>query len=132
MKRIHDRFFQFLCALLLSLSATAVGAAQTTAFTFQGRLTDGSDTSPTGSYNIQFAVFNAASGGTQLGSTITVNSVAVAEGIFTVELDFGVAAIINGANKFLEIRVFNPATSAYVTLAPRQRITTAPQASTLR
>src|SRR5205807_10279948 len=43
---------------------------------YQGRLTDGG-TAANGNYDLQFALFDSPSGGTQIGSTQTLNTVAV-------------------------------------------------------
>src|SRR5947209_1521801 len=85
-------------ALLLSASDAS---AQTSSFTYQGRLTDGG-TPANGNYDFQFALFDSLSGGTQIGSTQTISTVSVVNGIFTVTLDFG-AGSFPGANRFLEI-----------------------------
>src|SRR3989442_9881435 len=84
-------------AFLLASSAFA----QTSSVTYQGRLTDGG-AAANGNYDLQFAVFDSLSGGTQIGSTQTLNTVAVTGGVFTVTLDFG-ASSFTGANRFLEI-----------------------------
>src|SRR5213083_899216 len=81
--------------------ASAYVHAQTTSFTYQGRLTD-SGTAANGNYDLQFALFDSVAGGTQVGSTQTINTVAVSNGVFTVSLDFG-ANSFPGANRFLEI-----------------------------
>ena len=66
--------------------------------------------------------------GTQIGVTIDRPNVALAQGRFTQELDFGAAAFGPDA-RFLQIDVRSPAGSgSYVTLSPRQRVTTAPVA----
>jgi len=53
---------------------------QTTAFTYQGRLTD-SSMAANGSYDFQFALFDAPTSGTQQGTTQTVTGVTVASAI---------------------------------------------------
>src|SRR5437660_160099 len=79
---------------------------------------------------MQFKLFDTAvvSTGTKQGDTIEAAAVPVANGIFTVTLDFRAAAF-TGAERFLEIGV-KPAGSsaAYNTLAPRQQITAIPYA----
>jgi hypothetical protein len=76
---------------------------------------------------MQFSIYNAVSGGTQIGTTITNNSVAVANGVFTVSLDFSPAApFAAGANRWIEIAVKKPADPLYTTLTPRQQITSNP------
>ncbi|MEE4273541.1 MAG: hypothetical protein V2I67_17840, partial [Thermoanaerobaculales bacterium] len=61
-------------------------AALGTAFTYQGELQE-SGTPVTGSGDFQFSLWDAASGGAQIGATVPVNSVAVADGRFTTSLD---------------------------------------------
>lgn len=53
-------------SLLVSLSAI-VALAQTTSFTYQGRLSDGG-TPANGNYDLQFALFDSVSGGIQIGA----------------------------------------------------------------
>src|SRR5436190_6586041 len=87
-------------ALAFHLAATSA-FAQISGFTYQGRLTDGG-TAANGIYDLQFALFDSASGGTQIGSTQTINTVAVNNGVFTVTLDFG-ASSFSGPSRFLEL-----------------------------
>src|SRR5262245_9436624 len=110
---------------LLVFGAITVNA-QTSGFTYQGRLADGG-TAATGNYDLQFALWDSASGGTQVGSTLTLNTVAVSNGVFTVSLDFG-AGNFNGASRFLEIGVRSPGGASFTTLSPRQPITSTPYA----
>jgi len=108
----------------LMLFCQVIGHAQTTAFNYQGRLTDGG-TPASGNYIMQFRLFDAASGGTQVGTTLTDVPVTAANGVFNVSLDFGAAAF-NGANRYLEISVKKLPADAYTVLAPRQQILSAP------
>src|SRR5262245_26494332 len=112
--------------VLTILIGALVASAQTSSFTYQGRLTDGG-TSANGNYDLQFALFDSLSGGTQVGSTLTLNTVAVSNGVFTVSLDFGASAF-NGANRFLEISARPAGSGAFTTLTPRQQITSTPYA----
>src|ERR1700736_5387550 len=100
--------------------------AQTTSFTYQGRLTDGGNAA-NGSYDLQFALFDASSGGTQIGSTLTRSAVSANGGVFSVSLDFGVNAF-PGADRFLEIGVRTAGGGAFTILSPRQQITSTPYA----
>ncbi len=94
--------------------------------TYQGQLKrDGSPIS--GAMDMQFRLFDAAADGTQFGSTNTLTNVPVANGLFTVELGFGLSAF-DGGPSFLEISVDDP-TIPLTTLVPRQPITFAPQAA---
>jgi hypothetical protein len=98
-------------------------SAQTTAFTYQGKLLE-SGNPANGQRDFQFKLFDALNGGAQQGATLTLNSVAVSNGIFTVNLDFG--SNFPGANRFLEINVKLTGDPAYTTLAPRQPVTSTP------
>src|SRR5262245_16400294 len=107
------------------LSQSTVGA-QTSTFTYQGKISD-SGTPATGNYDFQFKLFDALASGTQQGATVTLMSVTVADGIFTVQLDFG-AAIFSGTARFLEIGVRSAGGGAFTILNPRQQITSTPYA----
>ena len=103
-----------------------IAPAQTATFTYQGRLTDAS-AQANGTYDLGFALFDAATGGTQIGAAQTRAAVNVSNGVFTVQLDFGAAAF-PGANRFLEIAVKRPSDVNFTTLTPRQPITSTPYA----
>jgi hypothetical protein len=113
--------------LSILIAATGVGldpalAQVGTAFTYQGRLADGG-VPANGSYDIQLKLWNAASGGGQVGSTVTLGNVNVAAGLFTVSVDFGTSAF-TGARRWLEIGVAPGGSGGpFTTLAPRQELT---------
>ncbi len=117
----------FTLALLFGAIFITSANAQTTAFTYQGRLADGGVVA-NATYDMQFKLFDAAASGNQVGATLTNATVQVASGIFTVPLDFG-AASFPGADRFIEVSV-RPAGSvtAYTTLTPRQKVTSTPYA----
>src|SRR5262245_56486323 len=120
------RYCVVIAVLGLLLCAQGVNA-QTAAFTYQGNLRTGG-TPATGSYDIQFLLFDTpdVGTGTQKGLTITNPSVQVSTGIFTVLLDFGPDAF-DGTARYVEIGV-RPTDSKdpYTTLSPRQPITATP------
>ena len=58
--------------LLVLFGATAT-FAQTSSFTYQGRLTDGG-TAANGLYDLQFTLWDGPSSGAQIGSTQTLNT----------------------------------------------------------
>ncbi len=108
--------------------------------TYQGRLSDGT-MSATGVYDLQFQLFNAATGGTARTNLIIAEDVTVANGIFTVPLNLGAnasinstgsnralnAAILAGEDGFFEIGVRpGNSTGAFTTLTPRQSLTAVP------
>ncbi len=101
--------------------ATAQG---TTAFTYQGQLRDGG-TNANGTYTMTFKLYDAVSGGGQIGSTIS-NSPTLANGLFTVNLDFGAGAF-NDAGRWLDITV-QAGTNTAETLSPRVQVLPAPYA----
>jgi hypothetical protein len=120
---------QVACLVLAVLAAGATARSQTplgTAFTYQGRLVDGPDPA-NGVYDLRFVLFPVASGGTQVGPTVTLEDVTVAQGLFTVSPDFGAA--FSGTKRFLEVAV-RPGTStgAFTVLTPRQELTPGPNA----
>src|SRR5262245_28594602 len=128
MKKHHPLLIQTLVIGWLCLSATTTILAQGTAFTYQGKLTDSGNLA-NGQYDFQFKLFDALAAGTQLGTTQTVSTVTVSNGIFTVTLDFGVcASCFNGAARFLEIAVRPTGGGSFTTLSPRQPITSTPYA----
>ena len=117
-------------ALVSSVSIAQDSAPQValgTAFTYQGRLENGSGPVD-GTCDLRFKLLNAASGGTQIDGTETLTGVEISEGLFTVQLDFGAGAF-NGYARWLEIAVRCPAGSgSYVQLSPRQELTPTPHA----
>jgi hypothetical protein len=112
--------------LVVMSSSAATAQTQTTAFTYQGQLTD-AGAPANASYDLRFALFDTLAGGTQIGSTQTVPTVSASSGVFTVRLDFGVTAF-PGANRFLEIGVKPAGVGSFTTLAPRQQISSTPYA----
>src|SRR5438128_12603250 len=125
-KLLYKNSLAVAATVLAFLLAATSAFAQTSSVTYQGRLTDGG-AAANGNYDLQFAVFDSLSGGTQIGSTQTLNTVAVSNGVFTVSLDFGANAF-NGANRFLEISARPTGAGSFTLLTPRQQITSTPYA----
>jgi hypothetical protein len=111
--------------------ATAYAEPLGTAFTYQGQLKSGG-TPVTGAYDLRFSLWDAVSGGAQVGSTICLDNVSVSSGLFTVSLDFG--AQFNGDARFLQVAVKaggavgDCAIGIFTTLTPRQPLNGAPYA----
>jgi hypothetical protein len=98
-----------------------------TAFTYQGRFNAGGSPA-NGAYDFEFRLFDAATAGNQVGSTVTKGDLAVADGYFTTTLDFG-AGRFTGDARWLQIAVRPGAeTGAYTTLTPRHELTPTPYA----
>ena len=123
---LYKNSIPFVATMFAFLLAVTSAFAQTSGFTYQGRLTDGG-TAANGNYDLQFALFDSLSGGTQIGSTQAINTVAVSNGVFTVTLDFG-AASFSGANRFLEISARPSGAGSFTLLTPRQQVTSTPYA----
>ncbi len=121
---LRDFLTTFALSLFIFLNIMTANA-QTASFSYQGKLTDGA-LAANGTYQMQFGLFDTATGGSQIGATQT-SSVTVANGIFTVNLGFGAAAF-DGTDRFLQISVFSTVANAFVVLTPRQQITSAPYA----
>ncbi len=125
-KPITGSMKSIFAALIICLSINS-SLAQSTAFTYQGKLTN-SGNPPTANYDMQFKLFDALSDGKQINATFTNATVAVVAGLFTVELDFAAGAF-DGSPRFLEICVrVAGSKDPYTVLAPRQAITSTPYA----
>ncbi|MEQ1605431.1 MAG: tail fiber domain-containing protein [Pyrinomonadaceae bacterium] len=103
----------------------STASAQSSEFSYQGQLQNASALA-NGVFDFEFALFGSAFGGSQLGSTQPRSGVNVANGIFSVSLDFGNQ--FDGTSRFLEIRVRQSGGGAYTTLSPRQTIASSPYA----
>ncbi|HLM62159.1 MAG TPA: hypothetical protein VK308_15250, partial [Pyrinomonadaceae bacterium] len=99
-------------------------AAQTTEFSYQGRLADNGGQPLTGAYDFEFRLYDANN---NLLGTQTRLGVAVSNGSFTVSLNYGSNPnLFTGAPRLLEISVRQAGNGLYTTLNPRQPITSAP------
>lgn len=117
--------FTLICLMLWNVPAQAAS----TEFTYQGQL-KASNALANGSYDLKFALFDAATAGNQIGSTVSTNGVAVGNGLFTVTLDFGTKAF-SGPDRWLEISVQPTGGSGFITLSARQKLTATPYALAL-
>ena len=110
---------------LVALMTLACVHAQGTVFTYQGFLKV-SGNPANANYDFQFSLWTAASGGAQIGSTLTLTSVPVQNGLFTVSLDFG--NVWDGSDRYLQIAVRPAGSGSYTTLSPRVKINPTPYA----
>ncbi|WP_372795737.1 hypothetical protein [Pontiella sp.] len=111
---------------LLAIGAGACAWAQGTAFTYQGQLDD-TGLPANGTYDLEFKVYDAGLGGSQVGATVGISGYTMTNGLFEVELDFG-GSVFTGADRWLEIGVQTNGGGGFTTLAPRTRFTSAPYA----
>jgi hypothetical protein len=96
-----------------------------TAFTYQGQL-QLFGAPANGTCNMQFSLWDALSGPTQVGGTLS-HAVTVTNGVFSAPLDFGGGAF-TGNNRWLEISVDCPGGGGLTVLSPRQPVTASPYA----
>jgi hypothetical protein len=122
-KPMKTQIKNLLIALAVFAGIHQAAAQGTTAFTYQGQLHD-NGTNANGTYTMIFKLYDSSSGGTQIGSGIT-NSPTLANGLFTVNLDFGAGAF-NGSARYLDITVTNGGTTQ--TLSPRVQVLADPYA----
>lgn len=121
---LHQTLRILACAFTaLTLAHSAI--AQTTAFTYQGRLVE--ETGPAeGNYDLLLSLHDSLAEGSQVGSSLTNSNVAISNGVFTTSLDFGMP--FDGRPLWLEIAVRKAGEESFVPLAPRQAITPTPYA----
>lgn len=110
------RITQFIVVIAV-LAGTAAAQTDTT-FTYQGELKESGEPAD-GLFDMDFALWDAPGGGSQVGSTIEVVDQPISDGLFTVELDFG-ADVFDGSQLWLEIIVEGSI------LVPRQPVTRTP------
>ncbi|HQL63809.1 MAG TPA: hypothetical protein PLQ35_16135 [bacterium] len=98
-----------------------------TAFTYQGHLME-SGNPANGVYDLEFKLYDAEIGGTQIAESITLDDVTVAGGLFKVDLDFG-EQVFDGEARFAQIGVRGGANDgAYTAIGTRQRLNPTPYA----
>ena len=109
---------QTIIVACLSIAPIAKAAANDTSLTYQGELKQNGGLA-NGTFDMDFSLWDAASAGTQVRSTISLANVPVSDGRFSVELDFGSDAF-NNEDRWLQIEVERSV------LLPRQPITRSP------
>jgi hypothetical protein len=115
-----------LIAFVPLVSSSILSAfGQGTTFTYQGRLTSGTNAA-NGSYDFQFSLRDTPAAGNPVSLTNTLTT-SVTDGSFTVALDFGANSFTNG-DRWLEIAVRTNGGGAFTTLAPRQKLAPTPYA----
>lgn len=108
---------------------TGTQAVAGSAFTYQGRL-DQSGSPVNDSCNFKFTLYDAASGGSVVGSTVTKTGVPVTDGVFSTDLDFG-SGYFTGDARYLQIQVQCSGDSSYTSLSGRVALNAAPYALSL-
>lgn len=111
---------------LASLAPLALAEPVAPAFTYQGELRDTSGP-VNGARDLRFRLYDAASGGSQVGPTLLAGSLPIVNGRFSVQLDFNAAAF-TGQARWLQIEVSDSVGPPFTTLSPRQAVTATPYA----
>jgi len=97
-----------------------------TAFTYQGKLNDGTGPA-SGTYDFHFGVYETAKRWSADRSGRYQQPRGRQHDLFTVILDFG-ASVFTGDARWLEVSVRTNGGDAFTTLSPRQLLTPVPQA----
>ena len=113
-------------AALLFLSSLALTFGQSTAFTYNGRL-NSKGVPVTGPHEMRFNLYDLNAGGNLIAGPLDLSPVDVANGLFTVRIDFG-ANIFTGPARWLDISVRPLGAAAFTALTPRQEVTSSPYA----
>ncbi len=129
MRLLNSRFAVFTVIVWAVTAVDLHAAPLSSAFTYQGQLKL-VGIPLTGTVDLEVSLYDVDSGGVSL-NTLALTNVSVVNGLFTVDLDFGVVAF-NGDARWLEIAVRSPSdpgdTNAFTTLTPRQPLTATPYA----
>ena len=105
--------------------ASAAPAIVGTSITYQGRLTDGGGHA-NGNYDLEFRLYDDPDGTAQVCDVIPVEDYPVADGLLTIDLDFGERVFV-GEARHLEIQVWaGESAGSFTLLLPRQKLTPAP------
>lgn len=102
-------------AMAIALALPAI-APRAEPFTFQGHLAQ-SGTPLDGTADLAFKLYNADTGGAQLGSTISTAGYPVVDGVFSVDLDFSGIAF-DGSARWLQIEVNGTPLSGRIEILP--------------
>ena len=114
------------CVLLTAAVGLQAQTPVGTAFKYQGRLTDGGSPA-NGDYDFVFRLFDDPDAGTQVGSDEEIDAQPVSNGLFAVELDFGLNAFTGDA-RWLDVSVRPDGSGEYAELSPRQPLNATPYA----
>ncbi len=126
-RAIHfTRAIACLLAALAFPGGVSRAVAQSTAFTYQGGLTE-AGAPANGSFDFVFALYNDPLSGSQIGLAKTNLALPVTSGVFTTTLDF-TSAPWNGQPLWLQVLARTNGNSAFSALTPRQPFTSTPYA----
>ncbi len=125
-----QRYQQLISDPKAETAAPSAGSLVTTTFTYQGLIKQ-SGSPINGNCDLAFGLFDAPSGGSPIGSAIT-RTLSIANGLFTVGLNFGDGSVFAAEARWLEIQVRCPAGGGgFTTLNARQSLSPMPYALAL-
>lgn len=112
--------------VLLILVSMSASFAQTSAFTYQGKLND-AGIPANGQYDLVFRLYELDEGGSPIAAEQVVENVQVTAGLFKVALSFDFTPFTTIAAQWIEVAVRpGSSTGGFTTLSPRQQITSSP------
>src|ERR1043165_5717753 len=117
----------WVCAAGMVMASKGARPPTDSSISYQGQLKQ-SGSPLTGTADLVFTLWDAAAGGFQIGFTAQRLNTPLANGLFTVDVDFGIEAFASDP-RWIEVQVRSPAgTGSFTTLTPRQRVRPAPYA----
>lgn len=122
MIKVKQSGVKILILIFYFLIFSGAAQSQTTAFSYQGRLTE-SGSPVTGTRFFRFTLYDE--NGAAIPGAAVEQNLTVTNGVFNTSLDFGAGAF-PGANRSLQIEVKINAGDAYTVLNPRQNILSVP------
>jgi hypothetical protein len=127
LKPIHYFLGGVALTALIAAAKFVGGTPLDQTFTYQGQLRNAGQL-VNGPVDLKISMWDADTGGSQVGSTNTFNAMQLNDGRFACGLNFGNAAF-DGSNRWIQVEFRNPAGSGqYQALSPRDKITATPYA----
>jgi hypothetical protein len=127
LKPIHYFLGGVALTALIAAAKFVGGTPLDQTFTYQGQLRNAGQL-VSGPVDLKISMWDADTGGSQVGSTNTFNAMQLNDGRFACGLNFGNAAF-DGSNRWIQVEFRNPAGSGqYLALSPRDKITATPYA----
>jgi hypothetical protein len=127
LKPIHYFLGGVALTALIAAAKFVGGTPLDQTFTYQGQLRNAGQL-VSGPVDLKISMWDADTGGSQVGSTNTFNAMQLNDGRFACGLNFGNAAF-DGSNRWIQVEFRNPAGSGqYQALSPRDKITATPYA----
>jgi hypothetical protein len=127
LKPIHYFLGGVALTALIAAAKFVGGTPLEQTFTYQGQLRNAGQL-VSGPVDLKISMWDADTGGSQVGSTNTFNAMQLNDGRFACGLNFGNAAF-DGSNRWIQVEFRNPAGSGqYQALSPRDKITATPYA----